>query len=89
MTARLVLTHALGMLRDRGFTVACTSSNDWLSNDARDRARAAQACAGCLVLTLCHAAAEEMAERHNVWAGVDRTPPPARRPGRPRTAKSA
>ncbi len=53
----------------------------WTSDDAAERAWAASVCVtlACEVLLQCRAAADEHDEKHGVWGGVDRTPPPASR----------
>ena len=76
MTAAEQLTRALVGLATEGRRPRCGEAGShglWLSDDAADRALAASWCAGCPVLAECGAAADEHAERHHVWGGVDRT----------------
>ncbi len=82
MTAAEQLTRAMVSLAAHGRRPRCGEPGGhelWLSDDAADRAQAARWCAGCPVLDECGAAADEHDEKHGVWAGVDRTPPPAKR----------
>lgn len=82
MTAAEALGHALLDLADRHELTPCQGRrrDRWTSDDATDREWAAAVCVGldCVVLTECGNAAAEQGERFGVWAGVDRTPPPAR-----------
>lgn len=76
MTARDALDRALVDMAAKGDKPRCSwpdRAHLWTSEDHEDRARAARGCAGCPVLELCGAAAEETAERFHVWAGTDRT----------------
>jgi hypothetical protein len=60
----------------RGERPRCADPIDhqrWTSESPADRAAAAPWCAGCVVLTLCDAAATERGEKYGVWAGIDRT----------------
>lgn len=75
-TAHEVLALALVDAIDAGLIVPCAGSGDWIADDYRKRARAAQACDGCPVLDQCAAAAESTEEKHGVWGAVDRTPRP-------------
>ncbi len=82
MTAAEQLTRALVALADHGRRPRCGEPGGhelWTSEDADERAQAARWCTGCPVMTECRASADEHDERHHVWAGVDRTPPPASR----------
>jgi len=85
MTAAEQLTRRLVDLAAQGRRPRCGEPGGhqlWLSDNADDRALAATWCTGCSVLTECGAAADERGERFGVWAGRDRTPPPALRPKR-------
>lgn len=61
--------------------VPCTGRDGHLftSDDAEERATAAELCDGCPVLTECALAAESTDERWHVWAGVDRGANPTRK----------
>jgi len=88
VSAAEALTRRLVDLADHGRRPRCGEPGGhemWLSDDATERAQAARWCVGCAVLVECGAAADEQGERHHVWGGVDRTPPPAR----PKPAKQA
>jgi len=85
MTAAEQLTRAMVSLAAQGRRPRCGEPGGhelWCSDDADDRAQAASWCNGCPVLAECAAAANEQGERFGVWAGRDRTPPPASRPKR-------
>lgn len=76
MTATENLTHALVRLAADGGRPPCGEYGGhelWFSNDAADRALAADRCLDCQVFAACGAAADEQDERWGIWAGVDRT----------------
>jgi len=83
VTAHEVLSIALLDLADQGRATPCQSRrrDRWTSDDAEHRGWAATVCVtlACPVLLQCRAAADEHDEKHGVWGGVDRTPPPASR----------
>ncbi len=83
MTAAERLTRALVDLADRGELTPCQGRrrDRWTSDDATDREWAASVCLtlACRVLEQCAALADERDERHHVFGGVDRTPPPTSR----------
>lgn len=71
------LTRALMTLTERGQRPPCGDPDDrhlWLSEDAADRALAAEWCTGCPITAACQAAAEANGEKFGVWGGRDRTP---------------
>lgn len=75
-TAREELDRALLEMANRGDRVRCSwpDIGPWFtSEDPEERARAARRCAGCPVLELCGASADEQGEKYGVWAGIDRT----------------
>ena len=75
MTARDALDRALLDLAADGHRPRCGEPGDhelWTSEDRDDRRRAAELCTRCPVLSACAEAAEELDERHHVWAGQDR-----------------
>jgi hypothetical protein len=77
-TATARLNTALINLAVQGERVRCSDPVDhalWTSDDQRDGGVAVQWCADCVLITLCHDAAEERDERHHVWGGRDFTPP--------------
>ncbi|SDS21639.1 Transcription factor WhiB [Friedmanniella luteola] len=79
MDALEKLTRALVQLASRGDRPRCgdpVTRDYWTSDNNQERKHAAAWCAGCPVLNLCSAAADETSERFGVWAGVDRTPRP-------------
>ncbi len=85
MTAAEQLTRRLDNLAAQGRRPRCGEFGGhelWCSDDATDRAQAASWCTGCPVMDECAAAANEQGERFGVWAGRDRTPPPAPKPKR-------
>jgi hypothetical protein len=74
---RALTAALLDLAEDGGWTpcqrnLAEGGEDLWWSDDRAARERAAELCAGCPVLGLCGAAADEAGERHGVWAGVDR-----------------
>ena len=76
MTAADNLAAALLTLEHEGRTTPCQHPQSWhlwTSDDRAEREAATFRCAGCPVLELCHAAAEEDRTRFHVWAGVDRS----------------
>lgn len=80
MTAHEDLRDALvALLRDGDRPPCCWPDVGpwWTADDHETRARAAEHCHGCAILTPCHAAAESTRER---FGGVGRTRPRARRP---------
>ena len=63
-------TRALIALVDLGLRPHCSdpgTSGLWLSEDAAERAEAAQLCVGCPVLVECGQAAEARGERFGTW----------------------
>lgn len=76
--ARRALAWAVDSAIEHGTPPPCArlDSAAWISEDEGERAEAAQACHGCPVWDACAAAGRY--ERHNVWAGVDRTGQPIR-----------
>lgn len=70
------LALALAEALEAGLRIPCASGDDWLSDDATERADAAKRCAGCSCLTECAQAADSTKERWGVWAGVDRSSRP-------------
>lgn len=80
MTAAEELTRALLDLADHDRTTPCQGKrrDRWTSDDHDERAWAASVCTSlaCPVIAQCGAAADEQAEKHSVWAGVDRTAHP-------------
>lgn len=90
MTARHDMDLALVDLAAKGERPRCgwPDIGPWFtSDDHEDRARAARRCAGCPVLELCAAVAEEEQPCHGVWAGKDYSRHPAKR-NRPTEEKS-
>jgi len=83
MTAAEVLGQALLEVAEQGRATPCQGrrADRWTSDHAEERAWAASVCVGlgCVVFTECGAAADEEDEKHGVWGGVDRTPPPVSR----------
>lgn len=63
----------LGMAVGDGRTPFCDGRDEWLSEDADERAEAAEACHHCPVLTACADAARELRPTFGVWAGRDLT----------------
>ncbi|SDO19096.1 hypothetical protein SAMN04515671_0090 [Nakamurella panacisegetis] len=59
----------------------CDGRDEWVSDNAEDRAYAAGHCTGCSAIAECGTYAAAAKERSNVWAGVDRTPNSGRRSG--------
>lgn len=81
--AFLALLGALAKLDRQGRTTPCQLAPDeWWSDSADDRARAAAACGLCPVRRLCANYATAQRERAGVFGGRDRTP----RVGRPKIA---
>ncbi|WP_052338016.1 WhiB family transcriptional regulator [Intrasporangium calvum] len=74
----MALTH--------GLRIPCADGDAWISDDPRERARAAPLCRFCPVRSQCAEAGESTRERFGVWAGRDLTPF-TRKPGRPRGKK--
>jgi hypothetical protein len=75
--ARQALDLALVNLAAAGGRPRCGEPGTrayWTSDDAAERAQAANWCTGCRVLAECGEAADEQRETFGVWAGVDRTP---------------
>ena len=72
LTAGARLSRALDRARSRGESWPCRDRDDWMSDSTEVRTAAARECVSCPVLALCHAAAEEQAERWGVWGGLDR-----------------
>ena len=76
MRARNRLDVALVVMAATGERPPCGefgAHDSWLSEDARVRAAAAEACGPCPLLELCGAAAVEGREKFGVWGGRDRT----------------
>lgn len=76
--ARTSLDMALIRLVGEGYRPRCAEyagegESPWLSDDHAERAVAAKWCAGCAVITECHAAATEGKETFGVWGGADFT----------------
>lgn len=88
MTARDRLNSELSILLDAGHVVACAASGQATSDDATERAQAAQTCIPCPMRGACLELAREEKHKFGVWGGVDFSPS-ARPAGRPRTEKSA
>lgn len=85
MTARHALDLALVDLAARGERPRCgwPDIGPWFtSEDSTERARAARRCAGCPVLELCAAVAEDEQPVHGVWGGKDYSIHPSRRKNR-------
>lgn len=80
------LQYALAGAAAAGRYVPCTGRDRalWVSDDAQERAVAAELCAGCPVLTECSLAAESTRERWHVWGGIDREAASKRRRGKGR-----
>lgn len=75
------LLFALADALERHQWIPCSTGDGWTSDDAEERAIAAELCDGCPVWDACDAAGA--GESFGVWAGVDRTPKPkATRPRR-------
>ena len=74
MTAHEQLALALADAIAQGHEIPCGTSDGWLSDDADQRAEAAQACRHCPVIDLCADAGASTSERFGVWGGIDRTP---------------
>lgn len=75
MTAGERLTQGLVRLASEGRRPPCGEYGGhklWTSDEAAERALAAQWCQDCLLIQECHDAAEERNERWHVWAGIDR-----------------
>ena len=85
MTARERLNSALALLLEADRWPRCCADPDggWLSDDATERAAAAELCRGCPLTDACAEAGA--AERFGVFGGLDRTPK-ARPAGRTRKA---
>ncbi len=81
MSAAEVLGQALLEVAEQGRLTPCQGRrrDRWTSDDAAEREWAASVCLtlACRVLEQCAALADERDERHHVWGGRDRTPPPA------------
>lgn len=87
LTAFVELLHAQRELADAGRTWPCQIDPEPFTSDSRDeRAEAAEACAGCPLLEPCGRYADAAEERHHVWAGVDRVPPPRTKRQKERSA---
>jgi hypothetical protein len=72
--AWLSLLLCLVELQEGGRSTPCLRDPEpFTSDDQRERAEAAAACAGCPALVECREFAEANAEPAHVWAGVDRT----------------
>lgn len=67
------LTLAIEAALDDGLAVPCRDRDEWLSEDAHERAEAAEACGRCPVKPRCRALAAAMRPDFGVWAGRDRT----------------
>lgn len=74
------LGEAIGAARN---LVPCAESDDWTSEAAQIRSKAAERCGGCPALWECRSYADAAGEPFGVWAGIDRTPSRAARNGRP------
>lgn len=62
------------------YRTPCADKTDrhlWTSDQAEERAEAAQLCSPCVVLDLCQAAGQSQKhrDRFGVWGGIDITPP--------------
>lgn len=57
----------------QGLHTPCHERDEWVSDDATERAAAAAACQHCPVLAPCRTVADLRKERHHVWGGRDRT----------------
>lgn len=84
-TAHEALSLTLADALEAGLRIACAVGEGWLSEDVRERARAAERCDGCPCLAECDAAGLEAV--WGVWGGVDRSPR-QRNAGRPRRAQT-
>lgn len=85
MTAVELLAVELLQLADRQAATPCQGPHGdrWTSDHADDREWAAHCCRLCPVVAACRLVADETGEKHHVWGGVDRTPPPAKRKSAP------
>lgn len=79
MSAYDDLSAALDDLADAGHRWPCRGRSEWIEEDPAVLAEAAQACAGCPVLTACAAAGAELRPSAGVWAGVVVNPHPRTR----------
>ncbi|OLP72779.1 hypothetical protein BJM39_27435 [Salmonella enterica subsp. enterica serovar Javiana] len=80
MTRIEALGRALDDLDATGGTWPCRNRNEWISDDAEERAEAAEACQHCPVLEICAAVATTKPfPTHGVWGGRDLTPMPKRK----------
>lgn len=75
MAEWVILLSALTSTQERGGSAPCLRDpGPFTSDNYRERAEAAAACAGCPALSECRAYADSQAETWHVWAGTDRTP---------------
>lgn len=79
MSAYDDLSAALDDLADAGHRWPCRGRSEWIEEDPAVLAEAAQACAGCCVLSACAAAGAELRPSAGVWAGVVVNPHPRNR----------
>lgn len=82
-----IFTRKLLDAEARGLSTPCSDSEVsylWLSEQLRDRRKAARLCAPCPVLEPCGKAAKARKEAFGVWGGVDHfRNPTARKDERP------
>jgi len=75
MTASETMGAALVEMTDHHETPPCAHDpGAWTSEHQAERQWAAQHCAGCQLLDLCNALADELHVRFGTWGGRDRTP---------------
>lgn len=82
MSAHEILAVALGRVLAAGHRPPCAGGPDWwVSDHAEIRARAAELCSDCPLVSPCEVAGRD--EDFGVWGGVDRSQAtPAQRRGR-------
>lgn len=79
-TAQERLLFALADALERHQWIPCSTGDGWTSDDAEERAIAAQLCDGCPVWAACDAAGA--GEAWGIWAGQWRGPAPTTRKGK-------
>lgn len=67
------LSLALVAQAEAGILPPCRYGDEWLSDDADERAVAVTWCRPCGVIAECAAAAADKREKFGVWGGRDRT----------------
>lgn len=65
---------------DLGGHLPCAGRDEWVSEDADERAGAARKCAWCSVFEVCGQTARATGQRFGVWAGADFGSAAGRRP---------